>query len=381
MRCVPVIALYSLTASHASAIAQAPTREWALSPAPALTMDDDGTPMRTFNGVRGAWRLSGERVAVADRAARQLRVFGARGEFLYAFGRDGGGPSEFRTLSWVWHAGDTAYVYDGSLRRITAVHLAQSEAAQVLDLRVTAESERGLSVAGRLTDGRWLVHAQDPPNMRAGPGLQRLVGHVGFLPPRADGAVEWVADHPDMSIVIRQPPASNPRMTTIMVAPFASSVSFTTNGNAVWYGDGATDSLTRLDALTRRRLTAKLPWAPRPVTDAVVEAARAEVVQRARSQSERDMAADMFSAANLPRTLPTFEEFIPGTSGELWVRRFEPSDATPATYAVISARGTVVARVNVPAAFRITDVGADYVVGVAKDVDGVESVRVYQLKR
>ena len=39
------------------------------------------------------------------------------------------------------------------------------------------------------------------------------------------------------------------------------------------------------------------------------------------------------------------------------------------------------ARVSVAPGFRLTDVGRDYIVGIHRDSDGVEAVRVYALSR
>jgi hypothetical protein len=50
-------------------------------------------------------------------------------------------------------------------------------------------------------------------------------------------------------------------------------------------------------------------------------------------------------------------------------------------YVVVSAAGTVVARVSVPAGVKLVEIGSDYVLGVAKDRDDVESIVMYGLRR
>jgi hypothetical protein len=65
----------------------------------------------------------------------------------------------------------------------------------------------------------------------------------------------------------------------------------------------------------------------------------------------------------------------------LWVQGPAASRAALARYVVLSANGSPIARLAVTAGFRVTDVGRDYVVGIHRDDDGVETVRAYALTR
>ena len=66
---------------------------------------------------------------------------------------------------------------------------------------------------------------------------------------------------------------------------------------------------------------------------------------------------------------------------ELWVQSPGASRNAPARYVVFSRSGSRIALVSVPAGFRVTDIGRDYVLGVHRADDGVETVRVYALSR
>jgi hypothetical protein len=88
--------------------------------------------------------------------------------------------------------------------------------------------------------------------------------------------------------------------------------------------------------------------------------------------------------------VPEFGAFLGASTGELWVKEFERSDAmaeaskggaVPLRWSVFSPRGDWVADVKLPAHFTPFDVGRDYVVGFSFDTDDVERVTVLRLRR
>jgi hypothetical protein len=113
----------------------------------------------------------------------------------------------------------------------------------------------------------------------------------------------------------------------------------------------------------------------------MIEAARTRALAVAREQAERDRIEATYRPANVPARLPAFENLVAADGGELWVQGSSIGRAAEGRYVVLSASGTLIARVSVPAGFRITEVGRDYVVGVHRDDDGVEIIRVYALTR
>src|SRR5215204_2076344 len=96
---------------------------WTLSAQPTVSIGNDGTPATEFSRIEQVMRLSGGRTAVVNAATNDIRIFGARGEHLKTFGRTGAGPGEFRALMFAGRSGDTAFLYDRSLKRIIVAHL------------------------------------------------------------------------------------------------------------------------------------------------------------------------------------------------------------------------------------------------------------------
>ena len=352
--------------------------EWKLSPAPIVTIGGDGRAETEFFRVVRAWRLSDGAIAVVNAGSKEIRVFDARGAWLHSFGRDGEGPGEFRQFGWSGHSGDTAVFYDGNLRRITTILLGGAPSL-VAVLPITVREERSFDVVGKLADGRWLVHAVSPPNVRA-PGVQRVPGFTGLIDRKATGTVEWLAEQPDLSLFVYNP-AGNQKLVSIVITAFPASFAAVASGTTIWLGDTGTGELVKIDAATGARSAIRLPDASPRLSKAIVDAARKGELEGARDQASRDMVEAKYSARYLPKRLPAFETLVAGPGGEVWVQRFALSRNDPAQYAVVTPNGQVLARVSVPPGFRVTDIGHDYVVGVHKDGDGVETVRAYTLTR
>lgn len=65
----------------------------------------------------------------------------------------------------------------------------------------------------------------------------------------------------------------------------------------------------------------------------------------------------------------------------LWVQDYPSPGAATVPWTVFDPRGVMLGQVALPAGFRATDIGADYVLGVWTDELGVERVRVYSLRK
>lgn len=352
-------------------------REWTIGTAPTLTIGG-GSTQTEFSRVNGAWRLSNGAIAVADAGSSEIRIFDAGRALAHVFGRSGEGPGEFRQMGWIGRFGDTAVVYDGNLRRITTI-LLDGAPRLLATLPVTVNDDRGVDVAGRLADGRWLVRATSRPDVNAR-GVQRIPGFAGLIGAAGAGSVQWLEEEPDLAVFVYNP-AGNQKLVTIVVPAFPPSLAMAVSGSAIWLGDTAVDTIVHVDAATGDRTTIKLPDPPAPVTRAVVDAARTRELATARDQAARDLVEAKYSSTYLPAHLPAFQALVPGADGELWVQRPADSRAAQARYVVLSPSGIPVARVSVAEGFRVTDVGHDYVVGVHRDGDGVETVRAYALTR
>jgi len=89
------------------------------------------------------------------------------------------------------------------------------------------------------------------------------------------------------------------------------------------------------------------------------------------------------ATAPFPDTLPAFTDFFFARDSALWVQHAGlleglPGDAT-LEWTVIGADGTWLQEIRVPAGFRPTDAGKDWVLGIWRDDSGSANVRLYPL--
>lgn len=360
--------------------AQSALPQWSLSAAPAVTIGGDGAPSTEFSRIAGAVRLTKGEMVVADGATQQLRLFDSQGRFLRSFGRGGSGPGEFRSLNWMGRSGDTVFVYDSRLRRITFVTFGH-EPRLLRTVRLTATGNRGpVFVNGRLANGRWLVETFATPGFDGPPGVHRLPASVGLIDADAGGAVGWLGQFKGMAVFVHNPTGNVQRASVGPIA-FSPWLFAAASGPNIWYGESDADSLIVYSADDGRRSTVRLPILPRRLLPATIEAERKAELAEARDAQGRSWIDAKYSAQRLPRALPFFQQLLPGPGGEVWVREHTGSRADSVRYLVIDSRGAPRAWVSAPPRTSIRDAGLDYIVVVHEDDDGVETLRTYGLSR
>ncbi len=353
---------------------------WTLSAAPTLTIEDDGTPATQFVRIVGVARLSNGSIAVANRGTNDIRIFDARGRHVTTFGRTGEGPGEFRRLEWIGRSGDTAWFYDSGLRRTTAVSLGV-EPKLSGTVRITAEGKRGsFSVTGRLNDGRYVATTNVSPTFEIPPGVHRLPGSTGIIPSTGDGEVAWLGDFKSAAIFVHNP-TGDLKQAGVGPIAFPPWLRSAAEGAQIWIGDSGGDSLVVVRARDLSRFTVRVPFERRSPSRSLVDAAREQEMALNRNPQGSSFTEAKYSAKYLPEKLPSFESFMPGPQGELWIQEYTGNVRSPTQYVVIDSNGRPRGRVSVPGGSRVREVGLDYVILVHEDNDGVESVRLHRLQR
>ncbi|HSA54595.1 MAG TPA: hypothetical protein VLE53_02775 [Gemmatimonadaceae bacterium] len=359
--------------------AQSDLPGWRLAEPPLLTIGEDGAPATEFSRIEAAIRLSDGTLAIANGATSEIRLFDRGGRYLRSFGRRGAGPGEFGTLRWVGRSGDTVFLFDARLRRITTVLLGP-EPRLLNTLPVAARGERGpFYIAGRFIDGRWLATTFATPGFNGPPGPHRLPGSVGTIASGADGEVRWLGQFENITVFIHNP-TGDVRDAAVGPIAFSPGLYAQVSGATAWVGDSNGDSLS-LFSSAGTRTTVRLPIAQQRVTQVVIEAARARETETARGGRGESWVSAKYSPARVPERFPFFQALIPAPRGELWVEEYTGLRTYAAAYLVVDSGGTPRARVTVPRGVRVVEAGHDYVVGVHEDDDGVESVRLYRLTR
>jgi hypothetical protein len=353
---------------------------WAVEPVPVLSVGREGVRAEEFSRVQSAFRLSGSRLAVANGATNEIRIFDSTGRFIQAFGRTGSGPGEFRSLRVVGHSGDTVFVFDDRARRITSILLAR-DVRLLGTMLATASGNRGsYFVSGRLSGGRWLVQTHATPGWNGPPEVHRLPTSIGSISPAANGDVVWLGEFQGLAIFIHNP-TGNVRDALVGLIAFSPSFFAAASGGMVWFGDSESAQVTAHDARSGARRSIDLPFPRRSPPSAVVDAERQRGLAAARDSRSESWTRAKYSAQRLPRSLPSFSALIPGPDGEIWIQEYTTVRSESARHLVIDAKGSTRAWVRMPAGDRILDAATDHVVCVHEDDDGIESVRLYGLRR
>jgi hypothetical protein len=318
-------------------------------------------------------------IYVIDAGPKQVKVYDAAGRHVRTFGREGEGPGEFRDPGPATFFGDTLVVFDWRLKRLTYFRNDGTVLA-------TARTELPTTFAhgfGRLDDTSLVVEAVEgyspppQPDKEGKSWLLRLAfdGRVLDTLLVTTGVDQVVYRSETVPLMVRVAPF--PRGPRWAVAP---------NGH-IAYGrgeryqigiydlqGGETDSIGRLATLIRH------DEAPRPVTDADIEAYRNRWLgEENLTPSTRRLYEDVLATVTYPATWPAFNALRSDEAGRLWARR-PPRDAdTLVSWDVFDGDGRLVRPVAVPKALDVHAITADAFYGVMRDELDVQYVKRFVL--
>ena len=382
-----------------------PGGAWRFAASPSVQIGQvDGDSSLLLTNIRAATRLSDGRVAVAQTG--HVRYFGPDGRFLRYVGRAGRGPGEFvspptqlRVLSGDSLGATSVYapefVFDGS-------------GTFVRSIRFDADSlSTATHMVGRATmiaDGtRILTIFERTPTPKPPPGIVRSrETYVRFDPVtlRRDTLGTFPgAERVGQPEGQRAAPAARPYSRSTMFAGGGDRLYIAdSDGNAFHVFSTATwpspSPMTRPGSGIPMQLRAIVR---KPVTlEPVTAADRSAWIERARApfssmqgqaatarnpermQMERDYLEQSLANANWPATKPAFAALVADRVGNLWIQdhaRFGEA----LRYTVIDREGRWLGAVTAPPGVTVLEIGADYMLGVWKNPDDVEFLRVYPL--
>jgi hypothetical protein len=345
---------------------------------PLLIIGPNADTSHQFSRIAGAGRLADGRIVVADAGSRQLRFFTPAGGFIKAVGRKGDGPGEFGALgAFSILPGDTLAAGDpwGRIEYFTNtgrfIHFLDAINPPI---QITPGNRLVLAL---MPGGYRLIASTKRPAMPS-PGMRLVDSYYLAIVGGKNAVAGSIGAFP---AYVLQMAHDEP------VAPlFAPAAFFAANRGAVFAGFSAEYSIRvyslsgHLDHIIRRQ------WSPLKVTRAVIDSfAILQSSTRGSADSATVLAA--IKAAPSFATLPAFSQLIADRVGRLWVREAgmgdgwssSPSSDTPTTWSVFDPQGLWVDDVVMPARFTPTEIGADYVLGIARDDSDVESVEIFRL--
>ncbi len=342
------------------------TEAWSVDPAPLLDLATSGTgPPHEFYRVRDAIRLPDGVIAVADYTSGEIRFFSSTGEFLRAVGRRGEGPGEFQRLTSVHQfRSDSLIAFDYWARRVTVLS-PQREVSRIITLRL--------------------------PFVRKLHPLDQTSFVATFISPsvlRAEG-VEGLVRKPE------------PVVRFSLTGKVIDTVAFSAGVEEVLLSSGAHSPLFgKLDHLAVYQERIYLGSADQMQIDVLGANGRLERIIRVPDydlhlsaqelQAERDwrlgedsspFVRDYVSSLPDPETKPAYADLLVDTEGFAWAAKFQgrAESNEPQRWNVFDPAGEWLGSVQVPARFTVYEIGRDYVLGLWRDADDVEHVRMYEL--
>ncbi len=352
-----------------------PGEEWRLSAEPVADIGSvsAGEEYELFQ-VWSPVRLSNGSIVVVNGGSQELRFYDADGRFVRAAGRRGGGPGEFQNVRWMHRMpGDSLITYDFGHRRF-AVFDSSGTFARGVRLATTTEVPFA-TIVDMFGDGSFLAQGFANTGGDTPSGLQRYgapLYHFG-----ADGTfLTELGMFGGNEMYYESFPGGGFRAYE---AFFPLYTYRRAAGDRMYIAANDTYELRvhKLDGTLTDLV--RIPGAPVPVTNDHVQMEIERRLNDAVSDEERESLAKALSQIPVPETFPAYEKVEIDGEGNVWVHEFtKPGDAH-ATWAVFDSTGILLGRLTAPPRFEPHDIGPDYVLGVWRDVDDVEHVRMYEL--
>jgi hypothetical protein len=331
-------------------------RRWGVAAVPAFTVGAGGgdSAVDLFR-VAGAHRMADGRLLIANGGTGELLLADPRTGAVRRYGRNGQGPGEFRTMAGLWPGrGDTAWVYDMGLARVTPF---TPEGGFGSPVGVPAGNVDGLvTLRGRFADGSYLavvVRGHDGRTQRTGMRLDSMT--VVRVFPGTD-SLRTLARVPFGKSWVRGGRGGS----TVFTIPFEAGGIVAASAGGYYLGEAG-----RYEAPVR-------------VTGADIDRERA-----AWTGDGMDEAAvhRLFAEMPIPRHFPAFARVFGAADGGVWVQDQPGGDPSAASvWTAFGADRQLAARVTLPRGTRPLEVSAGRLVALVTDDDGVERVSVYHLQ-
>jgi hypothetical protein len=340
---------------------------WTLDSEPDLQMGvSAGDSRYEFSRIAGIAPLPDGRIAVVDGASCEIRFFDARGVFVRSVGRRGNGPGEFRQPRLVPALRyDSLLIADNSLSRLTTFRLDGTVAPTV------PTSGRYLAL-GQIAPSRIVAISPLPLVASADPTVnhhQRVIRLISV----PGGESDTVAAFPFLIISARGPTGEHfsdfPPFTGPGIAAMGRSAVFAANG--VDADIRKYDATGRLTAIYRVGKTL-VPVSPRQFSDSL-----ARVWGRWAGAAVGRIASEV----PVSRAQPPWKSLAADADGNVWAEMHDGVVRNTVDWTVIASDGAAIGTVSTPANYDVRYIGADFVLGVWRDADGVEFVRRYRLRK
>lgn len=358
------------------------TTPWRLDTNPELVIGDAATlPSVLLVGVTGVRELDNGILVVSLDEDKSVRWFDRDGKELRRVGELGDGTGQFRSIALVGMLGDSLVLWDGQLDRASVM---APDGALVRTFRPAFGDTGvayGMAVSGAFSDGQLLLAGRSGAQSAMTSGLRRDTIPLAAADRngRLQQVVARVLSHENVIV-------TGPGYVTMLPRPFGPRTAIAADGTTLLVSDGQHDQVIRyalddspaviyrldrprrLIALTeveqqRRRLAAQVEQLPEPIGQAV---------------------SDAMASVGVPTVYPAHDRMLVDGTGAIWMREDIGPRRTEIEghhWDVLDRDGRWLGQVTTPARFEVHQVTRDRVIGVWRDENDVEHLRLHRLSR
>jgi hypothetical protein len=326
--------------------------------------------------VVGVARLDDGRIVVGNGASTQLKFFDRTGAYLSSFGGPGWDRGTFSVLTWIQllETGEIV-AFDASAPSLSVFTAEGVFLNRLLDGYDPRASGTFSGIVGVFDDKSVLLHQtrttrESHDARRPDEWFVRVAR--GGLPTTVTNAfpgTEIVREHFINSNKIIRP-------------PFGRALHVALSPDRFHVGD---DDMYEISVFTPEGTllhVIRLEGRERPATADDLDR-YLEIRLPPNKDLPRDYLEKPLRALATHKTLPAFSALRADPDGNVWAREYdiELSKNRAERWNVFDANGRYLGDMTMPKGFEIMTVGTDYVAGVYKGGIGVETVRVYDLKK
>jgi len=346
---------------------------WRLSPEPVVDIGGGDREEEQLFRVVGALRLSDDRIVVANGGTNEIRFYGPGGAFLSATGGDGEGPGEFRRLSAVRRLrGDSLFAKDTRLFR-SSVFDGQGRFIRT----VQPQGSRGPSTIEIVFDDGMMMGSSvvrfNVADVKL--GLFRMA----FTFYRFDGAgdlVDTLGVYPGFEIYMVPSQGGIP---STYQHPMSRATYFQFLPDGYYVADNDTYEVQKYAPDGKLQQIVRRLTAPVQVEPHHMETWREPRLAAIADDDQRRRTEQRYRDMPLPETFPAYGGIALSVDGYLWVREYPVPGNEANSWSVFDADGRLRGTLELPPRFQPLDIGPDYVLGLWRDADDVEHVRMYEL--
>lgn len=334
----------------------------------------EGDDAYQLNRVVGATRLSDGRYAVANAGTWELRFYDAGGRHLRSVGGEGGGPGEFQYMRSLWRvAGDTLLVSDLTSRRLSVF---DGEGRFVTSYAVPVPS-------GSLPDGT-LVGWRTDQNFDSGSLTSGMLRPDQYLVhyTRGDVVLDTLGRLPSTERYLHlEMSGGSIGSIEISPPPFGRTTEMVVSGDRVYAGSADEYEVGVYRPGVGLARLIRVARAPERVTPVVIGALKERQLAAAGDAEGRRAVEQRFTSMEFPEFLPAYAGFRVDSEGVLWVQEYRPPGEEGSRWDLFDDEGRWLTTVELPARFRVLEIGSEHLLGVWRDEMDVEYLRVYEVDR